>query len=194
SPVITLTVAGASAAGTGTRVAVTTTGGMRAVSGCWPPTAAHAASCAVSSRSELSLMMWACPGSMKLLAPERHERRSADGRIACHDERPAVDALEHLGLHHLGGRTARRDAASIQQHHLIGEARHEVQLMTDQQHGLAAARQPVQQLEDEHLVRDVEKRRRLVQHDRIATLGERSRESNALPLAAGERVDTPLGE
>src|SRR5690349_25106793 len=80
----------------------------------------------------------------------------------------------------------------MKQNELIGEASDQIELVADQKHGLPRACQAVKELEDGHLVRDVEKRRRLVEHDCIAALRERARKTNALPLAARQRVDSSL--
>ena len=77
----------------------------------------------------------------------------------------------------------------MKQHHVVGKSRDQVELMTDEQHGLTGTRQSMEQLEDGHFVTDVEKRGRLVEHDRASTLSERAGQPHALPFAAGYRVD-----
>jgi hypothetical protein len=72
----------------------------------------------------------------------------------------------------------------VQQHHPIGESRHEVELMTDQEDRALLSREAAQQLEHGHLVTDVEKGGRLVEHDGVAALRHRPSEPHALPFAA----------
>jgi hypothetical protein len=114
-----------------------------------------------------------------------NEGRCADGWITRHDERPFIDTLEDIRLHHGVGRTGRGDGAAMEQYELIGKTCDEVQLVADEEHGLPGARQAAQQLEDGHLVSDVEKRSRLVEHEGIAPLSESARQPHSLPLAAG---------
>src|SRR5512143_3584516 len=80
----------------------------------------------------------------------------------------------------------------MEQDEVVAKTSHEVQLVADQEHGLAGARQTLQQLEDGHLVSDVEEGGRLVEHERVAALRQRARQSNALPLTAGERIDATI--
>src|SRR6266700_5795466 len=120
---------------------------------------------------------------------KRNEGRRSDGGIARDDERPLVDAFERVGLHHAVGRTGGGNGAAVQQDELIGETSDEIELVTDQEDGFAATGQGVKELEDGHLVRDVEKRGRLSEHERVAALSESARQSDTLPLAARQRVD-----
>jgi len=69
---------------------------------------------------------------------------------------------------------------------VVGEARDEVELMAHEQHGQAIGGEAAEQLEHRHLVADVEKGRRLVEHQRATALGERARQAHALPLTTGE--------
>src|SRR5512147_302214 len=120
---------------------------------------------------------------------KRNERWRADGGIARDDERPVVDGLQHAALHDVGGSASGDDAPLAHEHHVMREARDEIELMAHEQHGLPVAGELREQLEDGHLVADVEEGRRLVEHEGLATLRERAREPDALPLAARELGD-----
>ena len=60
--------------------------------------------------------------------------------------------------------------------------------------GAAASLRSREQVEHLDLVGDVEVRRRLVEQQQVGPLGQRHRDPDPLPLAAGELVDDPLGE
>ena len=80
----------------------------------------------------------------------------------------------------------------MQQHELVGESRDQVELVADKEHGFARASQAMKELEHGHLVRDVEKCRWLVEHERVTALGERARQPDALPFSTRQRIDSPL--
>src|SRR4029077_18896250 len=60
--------------------------------------------------------------------------------------------------------------------------------MADEKNGLALDRQSSQQLEDSHLMANVEKRSRLIEHEPFPALSDRAREAHALTLTARQGV------
>jgi hypothetical protein len=82
----------------------------------------------------------------------------------------------------------------IQQHDLIREARDEIQLVTDEEHCHAFGCQRMQQLEQLHLVRQVQKGRWLIEHERAGLLCQCSRDPRPLPLTARQLVGATTGE
>ena len=78
---------------------------------------------------------------------------------------------------------------------VLGVAGGQVQVVQHDDDGAAALGvQPADQVEDVDLVGEVEVGRRLVEQQQVGALRERHRDPGALPLAAGERVDRPVGE
>ena len=93
--------------------------------------------------------------------------------------------------------TSRRRAgghqpAAVEQGHPVGVAGGEVEVVGDEQAGQPIAHQLAHQLDDFHLVPDVERRGRLVEHQRVGLLRQRAGHADPLPLAAGERLDQAL--
>ena len=79
----------------------------------------------------------------------------------------------------------------MQQRDARREPGHQIELMAHQQNRATVAGQRVQQFKHGHLVRDIEKGSRFVEHECVATLGKRAGDSHTLPFAAGELVGTP---
>ena len=72
------------------------------------------------------------------------------------------------------------------------KARDEIELVTDQQHRAPFSRQRIEQFEDGHLMRDIEKCGRLIEHQQRSLLRQRARDAHSLPFAAGKFVGAPI--
>src|SRR5690606_41151081 len=107
----------------------------------------------------------------------------------------AEDGADVLLGEHLGRGAAGVQAASGQGDEVVGVAGGEVEVVQDHHDGGAAvAVQVGQQVEDLDLVAGVEERGGLVEQEQVGLLGQRHGDPDALPLAAGELVDGPVGQ
>src|SRR5437868_6009714 len=125
---------------------------------------------------------------------KRNECGSPNGWIARDHERPAVDRLQTVRPHHLGGRAAGGGPPLVEQHDRVSESRNEIQLVAYEQDGQSRSGERREELEDRHLVCDIEKSRRLVEHQRGSFLRQRAGYADSLPFSAGKRVRITVGE
>src|SRR5689334_19083105 len=125
---------------------------------------------------------------------EWHQCRCANRWISRDDNGPAVNRLETLSLHDVGGTSAHSDFAVIEENDGVRKTRQQIELVTHQQHCQSAARQRREQLENRHLVSDVEESRWLIEHQRRRPLRECAGNPNALPFATGKRVSGSISE
>src|SRR5919108_7016 len=128
------------------------------------------------------------------MASQWQQSRRTDRRIAGHDEWPLVHTLECRRLHNDVWCAGSDHASLMQEDHDVGKTRNEVQLMANDDHCSAGASERGEELEHGHLMADVEKRRRLVEHEGVASLCERTSNARALPLTAGERENVTRRE
>src|SRR3954468_7032309 len=76
----------------------------------------------------------------------------------------------------------------------MSEAGGQVEVMGYDQTGQAAVNQLTNQLQEFHLVADIERCRRLIQHQGAWLLSQCPRNTHPLPLATGQRVDWSVGQ
>src|SRR4051794_22249288 len=98
--------------------------------------------------------------------------------------RPVVDVLLRPDLD---------DLAEIHDGNAIGDMTNEREIVGDEEVGKTeVALQQLEQVDDLCTNRDIERRNRLVEHDHLWIERERARETDPLPLPAGEFMRKPI--
>ncbi len=102
---------------------------------------------------------------------------------------------EYLGCHHLLRRTGSDNLAVRERNDVVRVSRRVVEVVDDQNYGASLLPvQPAQQVEHLQLVVHVKVRSGLVEKQHLCLLRERHRDPGSLSLAAGERINRPVGE
>jgi hypothetical protein len=116
---------------------------------------------------------------------KRDERRTAYSGIPAYDERPLIDFFKKRRLHHFIGAARSGNATVMKKHHCRCKSGDEIQLMAHEQHRHSILRERMNELEQRHLVRKIQKRRRLIENECARFLRQRARDSHTLPFTAG---------
>src|SRR6266446_6416028 len=127
-----------------------------------------------------------------LLAQGDHLGSSFECR---HDYRPLKYAGRGLPSQDVGRGTARDGPPVGEDEDLIGKARRQIHVVRDHERGEPLpVHQRAHQLEQLHLVPQVERRRRLVEHEELRLLSEGAGEPHSLVFTARQRPEPAVGQ
>ena len=121
-----------------------------------------------------------------LAAQPRRERQVRAAGVPVQVRAHAVHGLDDLGPQHVVGRPERRHLPVAEHQQLVEVVQRQVEVVQDAEHREAVGVELLEQVEQAELVRDVERRGRLVEQQERRLLHERLREHHELLLAAGE--------
>ena len=137
------------------------------------------------------------PAAGRRVDRARHVALEHD-RLALRDQARGSGSGPPRGARRCRGASARRRArrdrrsrqlAEVHDHDAVRDVAHDVQVVRDEDVGQAElALQVLQEVENLSLHRDVERGHGLVADDQLRVDGERARDADPLPLAAGELV------